>query len=417
MNVLWKKSFLMMIILVLLCSALSCGNALESLPSTTAEQVATAEETRTEAPQPSKIYRCDDGSVLYTYKQRSTEDFTAATRRFEAEGYRLYSASEIGGSLAKTYVSGSSLAHLYFHPSIKELNVVLSDTAADTLPPATPAVTEGEYGCTVTQLNQSPTGGNGMGYVIQLKDGSFIVYDGGFLDSADELLDTLTDLSGGEKPLVRAWVLTHLHNDHYEAFLSLSRRENIQELLTLEHIIYSPIPLENPGNDQEDTLWRIQLFESLVPLWGNAKVVYAHTGMKFTFCNLELEILYTPESLYKNLYSQEDFNNSSIISRLRDENGSALFTGDVADLGAKLSVRLYGSALASDMVQMSHHGVESCPLAFYEEVKASTLWYPCSLSLYNSDRNKDLRDAVAAFPTTKEILIAGEGRTTRAFPR
>ena len=145
-------------------------------------------------------------------------------------------------------------------------------------------------------------------------------------------------------------------------------------------------------------------------------MVYAHTGMKFTFCNLEMEILYTPESLYKNLFSVEGFNNSSIVSRLRDEKGSVLFTGDIAALGANLTVRLYGDALASDMVQMSHHGDVSCPLVFYEKVKASTLWYPCAVTLYESERNKDLRDAVAAFPTTKEILIAGSGRATRPFP-
>ena len=415
-----KTVFAFGILAVLLCtlcflSSCSAGLAPEKVTAEAETKEVKTEKQAEPLPKPHRVYRCDNGDVLSSYRVKNEEAFESVAKNFEGEGYTLYSESEIGGNLAKTYVKDSALAHLYYHPTGKELNVVLS-SAADTLPPAKPEKTDGDFPCTVTQLNQSPTNYNGMGYVIQLKDGSFIVYDGGFLDSGEELLDTLNDLSGGEKPLVRAWVLTHLHNDHYEAFLSLSRKENIQELLTLEHIIYSPIPLENPGNDQEDTLWRIRLFESLVPLWGNAKVVYAHTGMKFTFCNLEMEILYTPESLYKNLFSVEGFNNSSIISRLRDEKGSVLFTGDIAALGANLTVRLYGDALASDMVQMSHHGVESCPLVFYEKVKASTLWYPCAVTLYESERNKDLRDAVAAFPTTKEILIAGSGRATRPFP-
>ena len=421
----WKKIIpLGILVLLLLCSLCFLSSCSADLAPVQATAEAETKEVKTEEqaeplPKPHRVYRCDNGDVLSSYRVKNEEAFESVAKNYEGEGYTLYSESEIGTNLAKTYVKDSSLAHLYYHPTGKELNVVLS-SAADTLPPAKPEKTGGNFPCTVTQLNQSPTNYNGMGYVIQLKDGSFIVYDGGFLDSGDELLDTLNDLSGGEKPLIRAWVLTHLHNDHYEAFLSLSRRKNIQELLTLEHVIYSPIPLENPGNEREDTLWRIRLFESLVPLWGNAKVVYAHTGMKFTFCNLEMEILYTPESLYKNLFSVEGsvegFNNSSIISRLRDEKGSVLFTGDIAALGANLTVRLYGDALASDMVQMSHHGVESCPLVFYEKVKASTLWYPCAHSLYESERNKDLRDAVAAFPTTKEILIAGSGRVTRPFP-
>lgn len=417
----WKKIIpLGILVLLLLCTLCFLSSCSADLAPEKATAEAETKEVKTEEqveplPEPHRVYRCDNGDVLSSYRVKNEKAFESEAKNFEKEGYTLYSESEIGGNLAKTYVKDSALAHLYYHPTGKELNVVLS-SAADTLPPAKPEKTGGNFPCTVTQLNQSPTGINGMGYVIQLKDGSFIVYDGGFLDSGEELLDTLNDLSGGEKPLIRAWVLTHLHNDHYEAFLSLSRRENIQELLTLEHIIYSPIPLENSGNDQEDTLWRIRLFESLVPLWGNAKVVYAHTGMKFTFCNLEMEILYTPESLYKNLFSAEGFNNSSIVSRLRDEKGSVLFTGDIAALGANLTVRLYGDSLASDMVQMSHHGDVSCPLVFYEKVKASTLWYPCAVTLYESERNKDLRDAVAAFPTTKEILIAGAGRATRPFP-
>ncbi|MBR2615178.1 MAG: hypothetical protein IKC69_00680, partial [Clostridia bacterium] len=236
--------------------------------------------------------------------------------------------------------------------------------------------------------------------------------------SAEELLDALSDLAGGEKPVVRAWVLTHLHDDHTQVFKALAARKNPEELLTLEHVIYSPVPLNHPGVNEaeEENTKRLSSMRKTLARFPDAKVVYAHTGMKFTFCNLEMEILYTPESLYKNLRAPEGFNNSSILSRLRDENGSILFTGDIAALGSNLSVRLYGDSLASDMVQMSHHGVESCPLAFYEKVQANTLWYPCSYSLYASDRNKALRDAVAAFPTTKEILIAGHGRATRPFP-
>ncbi len=407
------------LLLLLLSSAVSCNADLapvQTLGEAPTKEVKTEAEPNPLA-KPYRVYRCDDGSVLSSYRQKRAEDLEKVAKGFEKEGYTLYSESEIGGNLAKTYVKDSALAHLYYHPTGKELNVVLSSSAADTLPPSKPEKTDGDVPCTVTQLNQSSTNYNGMGYVIQLKDGSFIIYDGGFLDRADELLDTLSDLAGGEKPLVRAWVLTHLHNDHYEAFLAVSGKENLRDLLTVEHIIYSPLPLENPGNDRDDTRWRIELFDKIAPRFEGAKVVYAHTGMKFTFCNLEMEILYTPESLYKNLFSPEGFNNSSILSRLRDENGSILFTGDIAALGSNLSVRLYGDSLASDMVQMSHHGVESCPLAFYEKVQANTLWYPCSYSLYASDRNKALRDAVAAFPTTKEILIAGNGRATRPFPK
>lgn len=410
------------LLLILLCSICSCSSHL-AVPETTAEETATQALAETKAPQvtaevePDQKYYCADDSVLSTYKKRTQEDFDLACAHFEKEGYTLYSSLENSGISAKTYTKGSALAHLYYHPVNKELNLVQSQTASDTLPPAMPAGSDGTVPCTVTQLNQHPIEFNGMGYVIQLTDGSFILYDGGYTASAEELLSTLQSLSGGKKPVVRAWVLTHLHGDHTQVFKALAARENPEELLTLEHVIYSPVPLNNPGVNEaeEENTKRLSSMRKTLARFPDAKAVYAHTGMNFTFCNLSMEILYAPESLYKNLRAPEPFNNSSILSRLKDEKGSMLFTGDLSPLSAELSMRLYGDALASDMVQMSHHGLNG-PLAFYETVGAHTLWYPCSTSFYEYGSNKPMRNFLAKSPATREIIIAGDGRATRPFP-
>ncbi len=408
-----KRHIALILTLAMLFALCSC---IASLPPET-DVKTTAEETVTEAPKPDLLYRCDDGSVLSTYRKRSREEFDLACRYFEEEGYTLYSSLELGENPAKTYVKGASLAHLYYHGQNGELNLVCSDTAADTLPPASPAEQGGDTPCTVTQLNQSKVNFNGMGYAVQLTDGSFILYDGSYPDSADEILDYLQSHSGGEKPVIRAWVMTHLHGDHTGAFKRIASRENPQELFTLEYMIYSSLPPGNPGIEEEevDGGSRVRSLEQAVSRFPGAKMVYAHTGMQFRFCNLSMEILYAPESLFKNLRAPDDFNNSSILSRLRDEKGSVLFTGDLGDIASRLSLRLYGSALASDMVQMSHHGLNG-PYEFYNEVKAATLFYPCSTSFYELGANKDMRKALETSPATREIIVAGNGRATRPFP-
>jgi beta-lactamase superfamily II metal-dependent hydrolase len=256
-----------------------------------------------------------------------------------------------------------------------------------------------------------------MGYIVQLTDGSFILYDGGYPESADEILAFLQSHSGGKKPVIRAWVMTHFHGDHTGAFKRLANRDKAEELFTLEYVIYSSLPAGNPGIEEgeADNGARLESLRQAVSHFPNAKLVYAHTGMQFSFCNLSMEILYAPESLFKNLRIPEDFNNSSILSRLKDEKGSVLFTGDLGDLGVRLATRLYGAALSSDMVQMSHHGMNGT-LSFYEEVKASTLWYPTSVSFYKGGTNKNVRVALETAPATREIIIAGNGQTTRPFP-
>lgn len=412
------------LLVLLLCALPSCTASLMETETVTEEEPKETASGKTEEKAAEKaaladlVYTCADSSVLSTYKKKSREDFDLACSHLEQEGYTLYSFMETGENPARTYVKGSALAHVYYHPANGELNLVLSETAADTLPPAEPAGTGGNIPCTVTQLNQYPYQMNGMGYVIQLTDGSFMVYDGGYPASADELLAFMQSRSGGAKPTVRAWVMTHLHGDHTGAFNRLAARENASELFKLEYMIYSPIPVGHPAvnRDEENPDANLKAFQRSVSRFPEAKLVYAHTGMQFRFCNLTVEILYTPESLYKNLRYPEAFNNTSILSRLKDEKGSMLFTGDLADLGAGLSVRLYGDALAADGVQMSHHGLGTCPLSFYNQVNAATLWYPCSTSFYEYGANKPLRDAVAKAPTTREIIIAGNGQATRPFP-
>jgi glyoxylase-like metal-dependent hydrolase (beta-lactamase superfamily II) len=86
---------------------------------------------------------------------------------------------------------------------------------------------------------------NGMGYVIRLADGSFIVYDGGYTKRLPELWNVLTTLNGGEEGIViRAWLLTHAHGDHYAAFRAFAPL--YADNVTLETVMISPVePYKN----------------------------------------------------------------------------------------------------------------------------------------------------------------------------
>ncbi len=416
-----KLPIIFLLAFLLLCAA-SCEKApipTETLPVETEERPAGSAPVSA-LPKPDEhtfqalrsdrldlFFPCSAHDLLTTQKDKSISDFENACKRYEERGYVLYSASEVGGNLAKTYTKGSALAHLYYHPATEELNVVVSDNLGANLPPAVPAITTGEYVCTVTQLNQVKFGSGGMGYVIRLEDGSFIIYDGGIEASATEILEILQEQSPTELPLIRAWIITHFHNDHYEAFHELAKRSRSQKLFTLETVIASPI-VEGYRNF-------LAGFSAAVLTYPEVRFVFAHTGMKFTFCNLTLEILYTPESLYKTGKTVENFNNTSMLTRLRDESHSMLFTGDLALEGANLCNTLYGSALASSWCQMSHHGLEDCPLSFYENANSSVYWVPTTPTVYREERNLALRQAVEALPATEEILIAGAERYTRPW--
>ncbi len=367
---------------------------------------------------PAIVYECEDGSVLSTYNDKTAADFEGVCHYYEKEGYIVYSSTGMGENLASTFVKGDAMAHIYWHPSNGELNIVLSDTAGATLPPAVPEVTDGDYVCSVVQMMDAEHV-NGMGYIIQLKDGSYIVYDGAYSSQVGKIEKYLTENYKGEgKPIIRAWVLTHSHNDHYPVFQMFAKRARRSEKFIVEHVIVSPMNDEkyfmNDPNDYDPYL-STTFYEEVTYLTG-AKVVFAHTGMKFTFCNLDMEILYAPESYYKTTDQLGNFNNTSIVSRLYDESYSALFTADVGIQGSTIMENLYGDYLKSDICQISHHGVEDVPLSFYEYVQASILYYPCDLWLYDqTDRHWEERQAMEDWACTKEILIAGLGQYVREW--
>ena len=367
---------------------------------------------------PAIVYDCDDGSILSTYNDKTAADFEGVCHYYEKEGYVPYSTGNMGENLASTFVKDDAMAHIYWHPSNQELNIVLSETAGATLPPAVPEVTDGDYVCSVVQIMDAGHV-NGMCYIIQLKDGSYIIYDGSYSNQINKIERYLIENYKGEgKPIIRAWVLTHSHNDHYPAFQTFVKRARRGESIMVEHIIVSPMNDENyfmnDPNDYDPYL-STTFYEEAAQLKGT-KVVFAHTGMKFTFCNLNMEILYAPESYYKTSDQLGNFNNTSIVSRLYGDNYSALFTADVGIQGSTIMENLYGDYLKSDICQISHHGVEDVPLSFYEYVQASILYYPCDLWLYDqTDRHWEERKAMEKWDCTKEILIAGLGQYVREW--
>ena len=363
------------------------------------------------------VYDCDDGSVLHNYTGKTADDFAAVCAYYTEKGFHVYSSHTMSENTATTFVGDGPMAHVYWLKAKGELNIVLSDTAANSLPPAAPAVTDGEYECSIVQLKDNDNV-NGMSYVIQLKDGSYIVYDGSYVGQARKLQQYLLNNYKGEgKPVVRAWVLTHSHNDHYPTFQAFAINSRYMDKVTVEYVIYSPLNEENYtlNDENNDPYFGTQLYEDVKGMKG-AKLVFAHTGMLFNFCNLNMEILMAPETLYKDTSDVGNFNNTSIVTRLFADDYSALFLGDIAIKGSTYMHEIYGSYLKSDVCQVSHHGVEDVPLSFYEEVKASILYYPCNVWLYDlQDRNDDVRIALENRDYTKEILIAGCGEYKRAW--
>lgn len=364
------------------------------------------------------IYDCEDDSLVYSFKDKTTADFDNVCAFYKDKGFSVYSDASMGENRSMTLTMKSGMAHVYWLKAIGELSIVTSPTAAAMLPPATPEVTEGDTKCVVAQMKNQ----GGMAYVIQLRDGSFIIIDGGYSNDAERLYYYLwSRYKGDDKPVIRAWMLTHSHNDHFGAFRVFAGDSRYYDNLKVEYIIAAPMNKEIYEADLtnvDDNGYLAHLFPEDAAKFKGAKVVFAHTGMKFKFCDLNMELLCTPENVYKDTTKIEYSNNASIVSRLYDDSYKVLFPGDAMKLSANFMIDVYGDYLKSDMVQAAHHGMDDAPLAFYDTVRAPVIWYPCDDAAYNGGEMypfRDVRLAVQKAEYTKEILIAYCGNFSREW--
>ena len=329
--------------------------------------------------EPNEIYTTGDGSVLRSYTGKDIEEFRTLCRFLTAQGWECLSDYTENGSVFATYRKGNELYHFYI-PADREntLRVVRSDHA--NLPEA-PTVTDGTKETTVTQLQLPLTEvngySNGMGYVVRLADGSFLIFDGGYAEQADQLWQTLVKQNGGEKGIViRAWCLTHAHGDHYGILQTFASR--YASKVTLERFIAAPVN----AADAADPCFNVTL-PKVIAQYAGAVLTVPHTGMVFRFCNLTLEILFTPdERLIDGKPENFDFNSSGTVYRLSGDGDGMLFFGDVLnDVTSRLQT-IWGDHLRSNMVQVAHHGVDNSSAEFYESLCAKVLFYPAGHLLY-----------------------------------
>lgn len=80
----------------------------------------------------------------------------------------------------------------------------------------------------------------GNSFVFQLKNGHFIVNDGGTLENIFYLFDLLDSLApNGEKPVIEAWIVSHSHGDHMDVLRALTKRPELADRVFVEGLYFT----------------------------------------------------------------------------------------------------------------------------------------------------------------------------------
>ena len=409
-----------------------------------------------------------EDTLQYVYKGEgvSADAYRAYLADLKTNGYSVITENEIEDSLFATLVNDSEKIMLYVtynafaheeefdHSYDPLIRVVSASTDKVTVPDASVLTKPTNYKkVTDTAVTAVELIGNlvGMCYIITLEDGSFVVFDGGAsgtMQIAGEswstaekiwnILNARYEMIFGEKPenkdgkriRIAAWVVTHSHGDHYGAATSFWSVYNNNKTWEMDYLIGN-YPSSSAVHFVADSdINRMSNSQDLAAQYGFT-FLKVHTGEKYYFANLEMEVLTTYEDLAPERIKNQ--NDTSTVLRFTVQatadgvkDGAAtnvgapytmIWTGDANRQQSRYLCAMYGDYMVSDMVQVAHHGNVGCETDFYDCVQATVVWFAHNVNSFRSYVNAGNRNAGYNYgadyrlmhenPWTKYMIVAG----------
>ena len=372
----------------------------------------------------------DSLQFLYTGSGVNAAAFDDYCQQLIGEGYTVLTENTIENSKFKTLVNNTKGITLHvsyndfkyeseyavqdkFYVDYEKCIRVISAPISSVDLPTEDMVTENPSYTKVANSAMTVVGlthrSVGMNYVIRLEDGSFIIFDGGYIANGYEhinLWKVLRELHfeaygsypSADNPIrIAAWVITHSHSDHYFVFKAFTKLYGKDPDIKIEALIGN-FPATNvlyaaagTTSDIKDlgVEGTISTFQSQVT--GGFKYIKAHSGQTFYFANVKMEVLMTYED--HNPANIQGENDTCTIVRLTiattdAQSGAktsaqaavntvtAIFLGDAQRYQSRYMCAMYGDYLASDIVQLAHHGNIGCETPIYDAISASVVLWP-----------------------------------------
>lgn len=314
------------------------------------------------------------GSRVLVKNSTSETEFNQYLSSLPSAGYTLYTTNTLDSNLFATYTNDKYILHAMYFPALQRATVAMDHRDRFGLAglESENVYDESDKPTEFTQLGLAAIPGataNGMGYMVKLTDGRFVLVDGGYTysagggaNSADFLLKTMKQVADDpDNIVIAAWIVTHIHTDHAGGFVGMGNAH--PKDVTVQNLIYNQpndIQMDSAGLS-ERTKWISTAIENFEKAGNPIKnVIKAHPGQQFFFCDLTITMIGTMDLLEPyNLYSG---NNSSLVMTFEMNGGKVLLTGDCEPDEGKAIRDIYGgidnmnSCLKSDFVQLSHHG-------------------------------------------------------------
>ena len=263
-------------------------------------------------------------------------------------------------------------------------------------------------------------------FIIQLKNGHFVLEDGGKVVDAPYLLDYLEELTpSGEKPVIEAWFISHAHTDHMGAMQAITNNPTMSNRIYVEGIYFvEPGPKVLDIITSEDPSQRVWFVNNSVnslknQKGENPKLYRPHLGERYYFCDVAIEIPLTLEQLTVDSYYAVDFNDTSLWLLHNIEGQRFLHAGDAGITATRMAMSYYDKSFFElDVFSVLHHGLNVWDY-FTDYCDIKTVLYTCfrtssahepGTTYAHEEENERLRQSAL------EYLSHGEGTVVLSFP-
>ena len=330
-------------------------------------------------------YISNNSQCQIAFDDSSESDFINYSNTLMNEGFTQYSSNQIGDNKFATYVNSTTEVHLIWFAPVSQFRIVFSDIGY--LPSANVSEYTKLNECTVTQIGRYGASNSAAGesYIIQLEDGSYVIIDGGPLNDmdADGLLSYLVKNkpTAHEKPKV-IWMFTHLHVDHTDLAVKFLRERYRDIELTM--LCYN---FPNTKTALKDSLCAntFSLINSVGRNYPGMETFVFHSGQKLLLPGCEIEFLYSQEDYWPQKF--ETANDTSATWRMNFSNGhSFLVLGDSEKGMCTQMSAIYGDYLESDILQLSHHGLNGATLNLYQLIDPKICFWAIDEERFLNDK-------------------------------
>lgn len=374
------------------------------------------------------------GDKHYTIDVNGTTlaDYQAYLELLEEAGYKKYSDNGENGMDGYVYTASftkeESTLNVYHITKYEKTyissgkNEVLSDHLV-----YSDEYMEGATADAKTKVHMLELNDNGNSFVIQLKNGHFIVEDGGIEADAPYLIDYLESLTpGDEKPVIEAWFMTHAHGDHYGALKKIMMTPEYVARIYVEGVYFvdpsasvKEFFSSGEGSVSQAAWYVVNAANTFKQENGKSAEFYRPSlGQRYYFADITIDIPFTMDQITMDAYYSADFNDTSLWLMHNIEGQRFLHAGDAGVTSTKMAMSFYDKEYFElDMFSVLHHGINVFDY-FTDYCTIKTLLYTNRTigSLYSETKYARVEENAHLQDVVVESVAHGDGTVIMTFP-